>query len=381
MTAAALLIACACLILALVATELALRAMFRRSGYFVWPRFYRRVIFLDRETFPQLEAVARFEGNGDGERAMACPNGPAVHRVLVLGGSTVESALNDQASSWPAVAEALLNRSGALQVLGANHVHVGNVGRSGMDVQGVAHVLERTLGRYPNLASVWMMVGPGDLMRWLEAGAPPDAAIPPLDVNRLFAENPETTFGLHPKRLALTALMRRLRLRWLRPVERREKAGRWMARARTLRKNAERFITEVPDTSRFLERFEADLDLAVRRASSAARQVVLIRQPSFRKAAYTAEEESLFWNGGIGNAYSGAEVKVFYSTEVILSVLDRIEDCITRVADRHGAVFVETRFAVEQSAATFYDHFHMTPTGAAQLASAVAQAVLASARS
>lgn len=363
----------------LAVAETAARAMLRRTGYYVWPRFYRRVIHLDPETFPQLDPVAHFEGNGDGERGSTCPGGPGVHRVLAMGGSTVESALNDQVISWPEQAAALLNRPESLRALGATQVHVGNVGRSGMDVPGVSFVLERTLPRYPRLDGIWMMIGPGDLMRWLEAGAPSDATIPPLDVDRCFGENPEVAFGLHPKRLALTTLAKRLRLRFLRPVEVREKAGRWMHRARALRKKAERFITDLPDATRFLQRFEADLDLAVRTAIAAADRVVLIRQPAFRKSSYSPEEDALFWNGGIGNAYSGEEVKVFFSTGVILSLLDRMEECVARVAAKHGALFVDTLPSMAVGIETFYDHFHLTPSGANQLGACVAKAVLASA--
>ena len=363
-----------------IVAELAARAHLRSTAYFVWPRFYRRVIELDRETFPQMPSTCWFHGNGDGERGAECPRGPGVHRVLLLGGSTVESSMNDQPQSWPAQAEALLNRPEALAALGAARVHVGNVGRSGMDVPGCGFVLERTLPRYPGLAAVWMMIGPGDLMRWLEAGAPVDSEVPPLDVHRCFGENPEVEFGLHPKRWAITTVLKRLRLTVIRPVERRDKAGRWMLKARQLRRNAERFITEVPDTTKFLARFEQDLDAAVRRACAGAREVVLVRQPVFRKDRYTPEEEALLWNGGIGNAYRGAEVKVFYSTEVILAVLDRIEEIVRRVAVRHGALFVETRGRVTPGTESFYDHFHLTPHGAEQLGRCVAEAVVAARR-
>ena len=364
-------------VVALALLELACRVRLHRGGYFVWPRYFRRVIILDPETFPQLPGVAAFEGNADGERGLPCPTGHGVRRILAVGGSTVESALNDQPASWPAQAQALLNRPDALAKLRAAYIHVGNVGRSGMDVPAVAYVLEKSLPRYPRLPGIWMMVGPGDLLRWLEEGAPAEAVIQPLDVHRCFGENPEVEFGLHPLRTGIATQLKRLRLTMLRPVERREKAGRWMKRARELRRNAERFITEMPDSTAFLKRFEDDLDAAVRRATAAADQVVLIRQPVFRKASYTPEEDALFWNGGIGNAYDGDDVKVFFSTEVILRLLDLIEQRIARVAEKHGAVFVDTLPRITMSSATFYDHFHLTPKGAKDLASAVAEAVLA----
>ena len=359
-----------------VLIELWMRYRFRRTEYYVWPRRYRRIIALDAATFPQLEPVVRFDVNDDGERAETCPPGPNVYRVLILGGSTVEASLNDQDTSWPVQVEARLNAPEARAALGVRHVHIGNIGRSGMDAHGVSLVLERTARRYPELSAIWMMVGPGDLMRWLEAGAPPDAVVPPLDVNRCFAENPEVRFGLHPKRLAIASVAKRLRLRWLRPIERRQNAGGWIAGARALRRDAERFVTEVPEMTNFLEKFEAELDVVVCRAVAIASQVILIRQPAFRKARYLPEEEALFWNGGIGNAYRGEKVTVFFSTEVILELLDRIEERIARVAARNGALYVDTLPGMTASVATFYDHFHLTRSGAEQLAAVVSDAVI-----
>ena len=355
-----------------VGAELVARILLRRSGYYVWQRHYRRLLHLEPGLFPQLEQDVTWEVNADGERGGPAPQGPGVFRVLLLGGSTVESALCSQDTCWSGRLEALLNEAEARRDLGATRVHVGNVGRSGVDARGVGQILERTLPRYPQIDAVGIMVGPGDLMRWLEDGAPADRLPAPLPATTCFAESPELPLGWHPKRLALTEAVRRLRMRVLRPLDVREKAARWMGRARKMRQSAERFITEVPAAQHFLDRFERDVDEAVQRAKSRAATVALIRQPSFRKSAFPAEEEAMLWNGGVGNAFRGDVQTVFFSTEVMYALLDQMDERMRAVAARHAVAMIDPMPALTMSAAVFFDHFHLSPLGADELARCIA---------
>lgn len=365
---------------AFAGTELLARAALRRSGYFVWQRYYRRTLNLDRESHPQLEPVVHFEANADGERGGVCPAGPGTLRVLLLGGSTVESAMSDQPTSWGHRLQALLATPESRAALGVDGVHVGNVGRSGLDVHAVGRIIALTAPRYDHLDAIGIMVGPGDMMRWLEEGAPPDRLPPRIPLTTLFAESPLQAVGWHPKRLALVEFVRRARARWLRPVDVRERAARWMGRARRQRHDAKRIITEVPPAAAFLDRFEADLDATLAQAVANAGAVLLLRQPSLRKAAFTPEEESLFWNGGIGNAFRGDIQTEFYSTEVMYALLDRMDERMRRLAAKHGARFVDPMPGLTMSTASFYDHFHLTAAGADELARALAPEFIEAAR-
>lgn len=359
-----------------ISSEVAARAWIRRSGYYVWPRFYTRRMPVDPAISPELEPVVEFSVNADGERGASCPDEPGLYRVLMAGGSAVESASSDDASSWPALVETALNQPDSLRALGAGRVHVGNVGRSGMDMWNVRQVIEFTLPRYKKLDALVMMVGAGDMLRWCEAGAPSRELPESLPVPSVFAEHPEMRFSLHPKRLAITEIVRRLRMRLLRPVDSRDRAPRWMVRARAMRRDATKVIDQTPDATRMLERFEAHLDAAVGVAKRKVKHVYLVQHPRFCKTTYTPEEESLFWNGGVGNAHRGDNVTVFYSTAVMFEVMDGINACIRRVAERQEVPCIDPEPFVTMSARSFFDHFHLTPTGAQEVAAVVAAEML-----
>jgi len=363
-------------VLTFALAETVARRALRRSGYYVWTRYYRREMPGDPEVSTELEPLVRFSINSDGERGGECPNRSDVYRVLMVGGSAVESAANDDRSTWPARVEAILNSPEGLAKLCAGCVHVGNVGRSGLDMYNVRMVLERTLPRYAKLDAIGMMVGAGDMLRWCEAGAPPVELPESMPVSSAFAEHPEQVFGLHPTRLALVEVLRRLRMRWLRPLESRDNAPRWMVRARAMRRDAERVIHEAPDASRLLDQFEQNLDVAVQVAQAKARNVYLIQHACFRKDQYSAEEDGLFWSGGIGNAHRGDKVRVFYSTAVMFGVMDGINERIQRVGARRGVLCVDPEPAVTKSAKSFFDHFHLTPVGSAEVATFVADRML-----
>ena len=91
---------------------------------------------------------------------------------------------------------------------------------------------------------------------------------------------------------------------------------------------------------------------------------------------YTPEEEALLWNGGIGNAHRGDKVTVFYSTEVMFGVMDGINACMQRVAERRGIPCLDPEPAVTMSAKGFFDHFHLTPAGSEAVAAFVAERML-----
>jgi hypothetical protein len=357
-----------------VITELVLRAVLRRSGYYVWPRLFRRVMTPHIETFPQLEPLVAFNVNSDGERAAEFV--PGTSRVLVAGGSSVECALNDQHSAWTGQLELLLGTPEAKRRLGAAGAHVGNIGRSGMDVTAIDIILDRTLPRYGPLEAVALMVGPGDLMRWLEAGAPPGVPLPPIPIDSMFGEHPELAFGWKPARTALAEVVRRIRRLWLRPVDRREQTGKWMGRARVMRQQAQTLRTDLPDATVVLDQFEAGLRRAVQRAQRASKRVVLVRQPSFRKDVFTAVENALFWNGGVGNAYRGDAVTVFFDTHTMYRLLDQFEARIEKVARETGALFCDPMPTLPMDTTVFFDHFHLTAKGNAVVATVAARTIL-----
>lgn len=354
------------------AAECLARLAIRRGRYFVLPPGQRERNMLHRESHPQLEPVVRLVVNRLGERGRPLPKRGRVYRVLVVGGSAAESYTQDQDTQWPAALEAALRTPASLRLLAADDAYVGNIGRSGVDSGSLDVILSRVLPNYRHLDLIVIMVGASDVLRWLEAGAPPSRSAAPLTEAELFSWNPSMKFGYSPRSTALFTWFRRLREQFW--VERRNVA-RWMGRARRDRANALTIREDTPSPDVVLEAFRANMASVIRRAREVAARVLVVGQPWFEKAAYTPEEEALFWNGAVGQAYKGT-VTEFFSTRVICSLMGEIDVAAERLAVEAGVEFLRLQERVPASVEQFIDHFHSTPAGAARIGRLVAGAVL-----
>src|SRR5207253_3078600 len=81
----------------------------------------------------------------------------------------------------------ILNTPDNLRTLGAQRVHVGNIGRSGVSSRELDLILERVLPQYGRLAVIVIMVGGSDIFQWFEEGAPPTLPSVPPTADEAFA--------------------------------------------------------------------------------------------------------------------------------------------------------------------------------------------------
>ena len=348
----------------------------RRSNYYVWPPYMRQEIRLAREVFPELETRVRFEINKDGERgADVRGDDPGLYRVLATGGSAVECFALDQATSWPGVLERLLNAPKNLETLGAERVHVGNIGRSGVGSADLDRILELVLPQYGWVDVILIMVGASDVYHWLEDGAPPSRPPPRVPELMLFGAHRRQAFGWKPTAWALAEVARRLRRRWLRPLEVKERAGEWQAAGRRMRAQATDVRDTMPDAGAMVNHFEEHFRRLCRRAIDRSAQVLVMLQPWF-EGDYTPEEAARFWHGGVGRPWK-EPVTTYYSLEVVNQLLDLVHARAARVAVELGIQTLNLRDVLTQRARHYFDHDHYTPAGAAAVAQTVAAAVLA----
>ena len=356
------------------AIELAARWWLRhRTHYYVLPPGLRLRLRPDPAVFPQLESDVRFEVNRDGERGDEPPrSGAGLCRILVLGGSQPEGYLLDQDTAWPGALQRLLESPVHLARLRAERVHVGNIARSGVGSEGLDLILQRVLPRYPRLQAIVILVGASDVLRWLEAGAPP-APPPPVRIDDLFRSHPEVRCGWRPRELAVVELLRRLRLRRLRPVERNDCACRWIGRARAMRAKA-RQIQVMPDPAPMLAHFDWHLRRALRRAKDHADRVIVVRQPWFGPP-HTADEDAHMWHGAVGRAWQ-EEVTTVYSLDVLARLMSLLDAKASRIARELDVEQLELNGLLDRGLQTYYDTFHATPAGARIVATAVAATLL-----
>jgi lysophospholipase L1-like esterase len=377
----ALLTAVLSIALVLVVVEMAARAWIRfRNAYYVCLPDQRLRLHLDRETLPELDPVARFNVNSDGERGAEVPRlgrGETLYRVLVAGGSQPEGYFLDQEINWPGALERILSEPEHTAVLGASKVHVGSVARSGVGSEALELVLERVLPRYPRLSAILILVGASDVLRWLEEGAAAPSSFPPS--NELFRCHPEGPFGWTPRALAAMELARRAYRRLRRPVHVHEQTGRWLGKARAMRAQAKVVRATIPDPGPMLAHFETHLRRAIERARAHADRVILVRQSWFAKESLTPDELAHMWHGGAGQAWRDT-VTTYYSIDTTARLMELIDASAVRVAGALGVEDVDLPSILEPNLATYYDYFHLTPQGARCVAAAVARTLLHSQR-
>ena len=346
-----------------------------RSKYHVWPPHARIEIHMDPDAFPELERRSRFYINADGERGSEVrADEPGLYRILVVGGSAVECFGLDQPSSWPGNLERLLNAPDNLALLGARQVHVGNIGHSGVGSAELELILSRVLPQYGHLDAILIMVGASDVYHWLEEGASPARAPSCVAESLLFAEHPNQRFGWKPRAWALAEIASRLRRRWFKRPEVKERAGTWFANARRMRAQALEVRDEMPDPTVVLDHFEQHFSRLVRAARAKADRVLLVRQPWF-EGEYTSEELSHFWQGAVGKAWK-EQISVYYSLGVVNQLLECVDARAAQVAAALGVPHFDLRPLLTGGLRHYYDHDHHTPAGAAVIARAVADALL-----
>lgn len=357
-----------------VAAELTARWWIRRRRhYYVLPPGLRLRLHIDRQVLPQLERATRLYVNGDGERGDDLPRSTdGLYRVLVGGGSQPEGFFLDQDTTWPGALQRLLEGREQRRRLGASRVHVGSVARSGVGAEALDMIFDRILARYPRLQLIVILVGATDVLRWLEDGAPRSPAR--ARAEDIFRCHPDGPFGWMPGTLAAMELLRRARRRWLRPIQVHERAGKWIGQARAMRARAKTVRTTMPDPVPMLEHFELYFRKVLLKASAHADRVLVVRQPWFDKE-FSAAEAAHMWHGGAGQVWR-EEVATFYSFDVVSRLMALVDAKAAGIAVAHGVEQLDLMPLLDRSLATYYDGFHLTPTGARAVATAVAAAVL-----
>ncbi|MEZ6014618.1 MAG: hypothetical protein R3F49_05865 [Planctomycetota bacterium] len=359
--------------LALLASELALRAFYRRRGAaWVLEPGSVQIQEIDRETLPALEPEVRIEVNRDGERGAPPPaDWRRTFRVLVAGGSAAECFLLDQETQWPSVVARELQARAA--ELGVDRVHVGNIARSLVRCEYVEWMLNATLPRMPRLDAVVLMVGASDLVAWLEQGCPAEVTASELDPNRCFQRHDFGPFRWRPGQLALRELVKRVKNRLVPSVVRRTRAGKSIAKHRKMRASAETLVREAPDARGMLALYEEYLRRTIEAARSTGAKVLVARQPWLQKD-FTPEEAARLWNFGKGRPYEGP-VTTYFAIEVVHRLMAAVDEVSARVAAEMGVGACELRTHLDASFDTFYDTLHFTPRGAAAVGKRVAEAL------
>jgi hypothetical protein len=361
------------LVAAAALVELAMRAWIRLDRrWFVSVPGSRREYRLDPEALPQLPPVAEVRFNRDGERGSEPSDAEGTFRVLVAGGSAAQSLLVDQPWTWPVIMQKVLSQPQAKDLLECDAVHVGSIGKSGMHSGDVRLILDRTLPRYRKLDAIVLFMGASDIIRWMAADTPVDQ-VPITIVDECFDQHPDVALGFTPRRSGTAEVVRRLRARWV--IERRERVGRWLTRARARRAAATEMRDTIVDPGHVLDFFEANLSAVIELAKRKATHVLVVQQPWLHTDRFMAGDESMFWNFGVGELTEGRGT-IFYSSPVVNQLLRQFSERATLVSTRAGVGNLDLLPVLPPSPTYFYDRMHFTAEGNRVVAHAVAEALL-----
>jgi lysophospholipase L1-like esterase len=368
------------LVLVFVAAESAARAWLRRYGrYYVWTPYARTRMSIDADVLPKLDPVARFEINADGERGDPVPHDDSkLYRILVAGGSATECYYLDQAASWPQVLARTLNTPASLSSLVADRaidrVHVGNVSRSLAASKHLCRIMRAVLPRYRRLDAIVLLVGGSDVIRWLERRAPAVIDDDPVPVSDVFAQHPEGPFGWSAHTLALRRIVKYWYVRLGRPVERRERVGKRLARCRAMRSRAKTILRTVPSPEPMLEHFERNLRALIALSRRHSDRVIVVHQPWFDKQ-FTPDEARLMWSFAAG-PLQDSEATDYYAHDLVWDLLRQVNARTAKVVRELGAEQLDLMPVLERNLEIYYDELHHTPAGCRVIGDHVARAIL-----
>jgi hypothetical protein len=370
-------------LLALVATvlaaigvaEIAARLWFRFAARtYPWKPYTHFEITPDPKVLPQLTACTTFKANSLGLRGREMPNNGRVFRVVTCGGSAVECFSLDEGEAWPALIEAHLSRPESKAALGVDEVHVLNLAKSGFTNEALGYLVPRVLDRVGPIDVLTITTGTSAVNAWTKAGTPPFAQSPGRAWDDIHWHS-ETGWGLAPTTCALAEIVRRIQHWRTRPVIALRNTGGALAAGRRARMHAAEMREVTPDPQAWVADYEASLAALVQAASRYADRVVLLRQSWFDAPHPTAQEQSQFWHGFVGDSPAG-DRKIFYSYEAFSRLMAETDAANIRVARRLGIETIRLADAVAPTLENYYDQIHYTPAGARRVAAFVAQYLL-----
>jgi lysophospholipase L1-like esterase len=81
------------------------------------------------------------------------------------------------------------------------------------------------------------------------------------------------------------------------------------------------------------------------------------------------------WHGGVGQAWR-EDLTTYFSIDVTGRLMALLDARAARIAGSLGVEQIDLMSVLEPNLATYYDYFHLTPSGARTVAAAVARALV-----
>lgn len=340
--------------------------------HLVWPPEMRHVNRPAPGVFGGIEGESRFETNSFGLRAPEFAGDRSrEHRVLFLGGSSVECFYLDQDEAWPALVGA-----GLPTTSDGRAVWSGNAGRSGHNSRD--HIMEMDLlVPFLPVDTVVVMMGVNDLGVRLAQDAYHNPSF--LEDPNNVAYQVRHAFTVVPEDPNLPFYRRGMLARILGTAPKREppkphqivdQAGHAFQRWRDLRAAGGR-RAELPPMEAAIDEYRRNAERILDRGRELGLDVVFVTQPALWRSGLTAEEEASLWLGGVGDFQAGEEGADYYSAEALAAGLALYNGAVLDVCERRGVDCLDLAGSIERSLRFFYDDCHFNEAGSTEVARAV----------
>ena len=220
-----------------------------------------------------------------------------------------------------------------------------------------------------------LLAGVNDLAQRLEFG---DQEPPPAELSfegvataDCFTFVPTEHDDKNPflKRLGLFRMAKVFQVRASMPAQ--EPIGQNYVRWRRNRRNASEIREELPDLSRALEAYRANLVECAAVAREHGVRLILVDQPSIWRADLPESAHQILWLGGVGN-YQKERGLPYYSITALAEGMERYNAALHAAAEQAGVESIRLAEQIPKDARHFYDDVHFNDLGSRTVAEAIA---------
>jgi lysophospholipase L1-like esterase len=328
---------------------------------YLWPPLERHVYAVDEAVPGLAPGESLVTTNALGLRADELDLGDSRTRILTLGGSVTECLMLSDADAWPRRLQDALAARG-------HDVWVGNGGRSGQaTVDYTLHVLELLPKLKPDLVIV--LPGANDLQAAME-----DRYFP-VDLNDP-AQRARMAAAAYPSdRIERIELLQTSYLSY--ELQRRAGAPRTeiggFYRAMKQRRAEAQHQGVLPDADLLQEIYAANV--AVLAEAAGDTPLLLMTHPHLWKPDLSPDEAAATWGG---YTCLSCPKPAYYSAEVVAGTLGALNRETLAACKGGPAHCFDLDSVIARSLTNFYDGAHLTAAGAEQVATALADHLVAS---
>ena len=352
------------------------------EGYYVQPPGQTWVSELGDGVLPGVHGTARCVFTSEGIRAD--PYSPRDRvRILCIGGSTTECSVLDTNEAWPHLLQDRLRAA-----VPQRRAWVGNAGRSGLNSRHHIQVMEHVVPQLPSCDMVIHLIGFNDLTYRL--GKAEDFV--PLRPAEILADRPtmDKAFRFYPgmdsdrawyQRTNAWRLARRVK----QAVVERRKAPElarmtrydYQTRRQRLleRRRQMTVLQQLPDLQPALAEYQRNLRCLIGQARQQGVRILFLTQPALWHARMTAAEQDLCTFGVVGGDPFTATDR--YAVSALAAGMARYNDATRRVCAEEQVECLDLASLIPKDLDSFYDDCHFNEPGAAKVAAAVADYLLA----